>query len=114
MIPGDWVRLLNLLGSVVLFWASWRGQVWAKTQATAEERAVASRPAAAEKDPDQPRSDRENAQEFDRVARDTASRPYFDRQAYLLLCIGFAITTVAAALDLYFAGTVGRLMAAFG
>jgi hypothetical protein len=112
----DGVKLLSLLGSVVLFYASYRNQRWQKIQARLDNRAVLhTRPpeatgvkavtglkAVPSRQPTQA--------QFDRAAAELAARPYFDRLAYQLLCVGFAITAVAALLDLYEAGSLKRLL----
>lgn len=115
----DWVRIINFAGSVVLFYASYRGIQWSKRQATLEERAASHglvTPAHAPTAPDSAKSDNQAGQSdsnqaaFDQAAADMASRPYFDRRAYIIFCIGFAMTTVASAIDICGHGTLGKLM----
>jgi hypothetical protein len=106
----DWVKLLNLLGSVVLFYASYRNQRWLKKQAVIENRAVLhARPPEATEVPEVPARQPTQAQ-FDRAAAENVARPYFDRLAYQLLCVGFAITAVVALVDLYQTGALTRLL----
>jgi hypothetical protein len=102
MTAEDWVRLLNLLGSIVLFIGSFRGQQWTQRQASIEDRAAAAsdRTATPTRGTSGGQSEATTLGEFDREAADIVSRPYFDRPAYLLFCAGFAISTIATAIDM--------------
>jgi hypothetical protein len=120
MLIDDWVRVLNLLGSIVLFYGSFRGQQWAKTQARLEDRAALQPREPLPKGTFKPPTEDEDPASagtqaaFDRAAAEVASRPYFDRPAYILFCIGFAIAALAALIDMYSHGTIARLLGLSG
>jgi hypothetical protein len=105
----DWAKLLNFVGSAVLFYASYRNQDWAKTQATLEENAARRKNDSRNAQPNKSDATVSNA-DLAEAAAEVASRPYFDRGAYLLLCVGFGVTTIASFLDMYDAGTLGHLL----
>ena len=96
----QWVRVLNLLGSIVLFLGSYRGQAWLKTQAKILDHATKRRISGkvVDKVHEQPLVDRSD--DFDRAVEAFAIQPYFDRRAYVYLCVGFAITTFASIIDI--------------
>lgn len=109
MSADDAVRILNLAGSIVLFIGSYRGQRWTRQQADTEEEAAvapapestptpAAAPAAAKKPAG--KAPLAKPGDFERAGADVAGRPFFDRPAYLLFCVGFAISTVASGIDL--------------
>jgi hypothetical protein len=111
----DWVRLLNLAGSLILFWAAYRGQQWGQTQAKAEDRAAKSRAKTAEEEmakksraepaggdtvaEDNTATDEVDPKVFDQAAAEVLSRPYFDRFGFILLCIGFGIAALSGLID---------------
>jgi hypothetical protein len=94
-----WVRLLNLLGSIVLFLGSYRGQKWLKTQAKVLDQATRRRTSAKADNSANP-SAIDRGDEFDRAVAAFAIQPYFDRKAYIYLCVGFGVTTVASVIDI--------------
>src|ERR1019366_2655101 len=98
-----------------LFYGSYRGQKWSKRQARLEDR-VARQPAdgntaAGADQTSNPVNDSAPGSErdFDRAMTEIAARPYFDRVAYILFCVGFAISGLASLFDLYSHGTFRRL-----
>lgn len=110
MIPGDWSKMTNFVGSVILFYASYRNQAWARVQSVLEERAaaqvqagrIASAAGSARAD--------HSPEEFATTAAELAARPFFDRRAYQLLCLGFLLSSIAAFLDMYDSGTFQHLL----
>jgi len=115
----DWVRIIALIGNAILFYAAWRNQVWVKqqvgfdnparssqTNTTRGPTAGPSRPAPTAKPPGAPITQAD----LDRLTTELMSRPYFDRLAYRLLCLGFALTAIAAFIDLSVTGTFQRLI----
>jgi hypothetical protein len=134
MNADDAVRLLNLLGSVVLFVGAYRAQSWTRTQADIDEDAaeaperasghVLAQPAASGEAPPAAVVSTAPAASaaatghaqlaapgaFRRAGAEVIGRPYFDRPAYLLFCLGFAITTVASGIDLWSHNTFSRLL----
>jgi hypothetical protein len=111
---GDWVRVLNLLGSLILSIGSWRGQRWSKRQAKIQDDAAASRvkpvPVPGARDPQQTRPAMAAPGELEKAAAEIASQPYFDRWAYRLFLLGFLIATLASAIDLYSHDTLAHLI----
>ncbi len=119
MSADDAVRIANLLGSIVLFVGALRSQRWTKKQAATVEDAAASSTvalsgppviegeptsSAAEPQPKPARAGRPvlaKPGKFEADAARIGSQPYFDRPAYWLFCVGFAITTIASSIDLY-------------
>jgi hypothetical protein len=107
----DVVRIANLIGSAVLFSGALRAQFWTKKQAAAQEEAALATPVAPGAQPVPEPAALGSAPlhgpvlasqgQFEADAAKIASRPYFDRLAYWLFCIGFAITTLSSAVDLY-------------
>lgn len=99
----DGVRWANLIGSILLFWGSYRGQKWAKTQAAREDRAAKDR-AARESGKSNSSPGEKTAVaapgEFDQASAEVLSRPMFDRKGYILLCVGFGFTTLASLIDI--------------
>jgi hypothetical protein len=93
-----WVRLLNLLGSAVLFLGSYRGQKWLKNQAEILDQATRRRISGKINTDNNSVVDR--GDEFDRAVEGFAIQPYFDRNAYIYLCVGFGVTTVASLIDI--------------
>jgi hypothetical protein len=129
MSADDAVRLLNLAGSIVLFVAAYRGPRWIREQADSEEDAAVALPPDSTPAPvtapasyptptpaEKPRSAGAallaKPGDFQRAGADVLGRAFFDRPAYLLLCVGFAITTVASGVDLYSHHTVSHLWGA--
>ena len=96
----QWVRLLDLLGSAVLFLGSYRGQRWLKTRAAILDEATRRRPSRRAPDDDDRRPVFDRGNDFDRAVETFAIQPYFDRQAYVYLCVGFGVTTVASLIDI--------------
>jgi hypothetical protein len=106
-------------GNAVLFYAAYRNQKWSQSQGESEscaqgadkanvtsgERGAESAPNSAEQERlkvKQENTERPITQaDFDRMVAETLARPYFDRKAYLLLCAGFAVTAIAALLDIF-------------
>ena len=105
-----WVRLLNLLGSAVLFLGSYRGQKWLKTQADILDQATRRRLAGKANANNSSAVDR--GDEFDRAVEAFAIQPYFDRKAYVYLCVGFGVTTVASVIDILSHRSIQILFAA--
>jgi hypothetical protein len=115
MTAEDWVRIFNLVSSAILFYGSYRGQQWSKRQARLEDRAARQRPprtAPAHASPAAIPADAAlgTEEDFDRAMTEIAARPYFDRVAYILFCVGFAISGLASLIDLYSHGTFGRIV----
>lgn len=104
MITADWVRIAAFIGNAILFYASYRNQRWAQTQARLEESAARTHSDTAKThQPDRTAQDGPKSitqADLDRLAAEFASRPYFDQTAYRLLCIGFAITAIASLIDI--------------
>lgn len=96
----QWVRLLNLFGSVVLFLGSYRGQAWLKTQAKILDQATKRRISGKVIDKVHETLVVDRSDDFDRAVEAFAVQPYFDRRAYVYLCVGFAITTLASITDI--------------
>jgi hypothetical protein len=115
----DIVRIANLIGSIVLFFGALRAQFWTKKQAEAQEEAALVAPATPGAQPVPEPAALESAPvrgpvlaaegQFEADAAKIASRPYFDRPAYWLFCIGFGITTLSSAIDLYSHHTFSHL-----
>src|ERR1700722_9918250 len=103
MRADDYVRVLILAGSVLLFYGSYRSQKWVKIQADREERAAKDRAALAPINPAPPQREATRIAapgEFNQVGAEVLSRPLFDRKAYILLCVGFGIATLASLIDI--------------
>jgi hypothetical protein len=115
MTSDDWVRILTFLGSGVLFYGSLRGQLWTRTQAKIVNRAppdshpVTSVGTPVGRSQNFSAGNKAARDKFKRTAASHAAKPYFDQFAYLILCIGFGITCLASALDMYSHGTLARL-----
>jgi hypothetical protein len=114
MKPEDWVRILTLFSSGFLFYGSYRGQQWVKRQAALEDRVAkqALQPAANRDAGTTSTSDSApgSAKALDEARRRISSAPYFDRIAYILFCVGFAISGVASLIDLCNHGTFARIV----
>ncbi len=110
MSAEDAVRIANLIGSVVLFFGALRAQFWTMKQAGAQEEAAVVAPVAPGAQSVPAPATLASAPvrgpvlaaegQFEADAAKIASRPYFERLAYWLFCIGFAITTLSSAIDL--------------
>jgi hypothetical protein len=99
----NWIRTLNLIGSVAAFYGSYRAQDWLKTQAdTIESAAAVLKKPNQEPVPVATPSDREEGslEEFKKIIAKIAATPLFDRWAYLWLCVAFLITSFALGWDL--------------
>ena len=101
MKPEDWVRILTLLASIVLFYGSWRAQQWTKTQTGIQARAQKALLERLKKASQSKPPGSAEEKTFDELAAEIISRPVFDKFAYVLLCAGFAVTTVASAIDIW-------------
>jgi hypothetical protein len=103
----NWVRTFNLIASAILFYGSFRAQAWLRRQAAFFDRAAVppAAPLAAEHAPlaAQPATDNAlgKSSDFTRALRNVAATPYFDRWAYILLCVGFGISVLTGLYDLY-------------
>jgi hypothetical protein len=103
MSSDNWVRTFNLLGSALAFYGSYRAQLWLKEQARTFERDARESTTANEHVvPASPASDKAlgDPKEFRRVLKAVAATPFFDRWAYLLLCVGFGVSTLSGLYDL--------------
>gem|GEM_PF-4091948 len=109
MQADDGVRWVNLFGSILLFWGSYRSQKWAKGQADREDQAAENRAARAVGTSSSRPSRAAAPGEFDQAGAEVLSRPLFDRKAYILLCVGFAFTTLASLIDIVDHTTRGHL-----
>jgi len=107
-VADDWVKILTLVGSVVLFIGSLRGQKWTRKQVVLQDNSLDSSAASTPSSPvaspvKKPDGKRRLAAPgvFEGAVAKAASEPYFDRPAYLLFCVGFLIASVASAIDIY-------------
>jgi hypothetical protein len=117
MTAPDWVKLLNLCGGAFLFFSSLRAQRWTRQQADAQARVADSKRKAAKKHEVAARTERRSSEDAGKYVSQEAldeqlavviSGPYFDTRAFFYLCIGFFVSTVAAAWDFISSGALSR------
>ena len=114
MSAEDWVRVFNLLGSIILFVGAYRAQRWTAKQAQTEETAAREPSTSSKISEAKPTRTHGPALaapgKFERAVAEIVSRPYFDRPAYILFCLGFAISTLASIIDLSSHHTLSHLL----
>jgi hypothetical protein len=93
----DLERILNLLASLLLAWASYRSYRWTKNQARIEN-LVAAKKDAPDESPGNPAA--RGPASIIEAASETLSRPFFDVRAYWLFLLGFCISCVASVVGL--------------
>ena len=101
MKPEDWVRILTLLASIVLFYGSLRAQKWTKTQTDIQARAQKALLERMKKASQSNVAKSAEEKSFDELAAEIIARPVFDKFAYVLLCAGFAVTSFASLIDIW-------------
>ena len=100
MSAEDGVRLLTLLSGVVLFYSTLLQLRWQRTQAKRDAEGTQAEAPTQTNPSTTADQEANNLNEFKRIQRENALRPFFDVDAYRCFLWGFAISAISAVLDL--------------